>query len=149
MNKQKKKKPLVSPTTIAHTQEVEEHTQEVEEHLNACWSNYCRNPTLHQSHPAVLHPRAGRSHISRAQGSSPDATSCPGQGHGQESNLFNMFFHIWGISGGSPCEHGDNMQTSHRKAREIVHLNTDRPGKNMPPVPTRPHAGTEPRAFFL
>ena len=27
-----KKKPLVNPTTMAHTQEVEEHTQEVEEH---------------------------------------------------------------------------------------------------------------------
>src|SRR4029434_8110753 len=38
---------------------------------------------------------------------------------GQESVLF--FLHVFSVgvlSGGNPCEHGENMQTPHRKARE-------------------------------
>src|SRR4029434_11247887 len=33
----------------------------------------------------------------------------------------------------TPCEHGENMQTPHRKAREIAHLNTVHSGEDLPP----------------
>src|SRR4029434_10807956 len=34
------------------------------------------------------------------------------------------------------CEHGENMQTPHRKAREIAHLSTEGLGRTCPPEPT-------------
>src|SRR4029434_7777028 len=33
----------------------------------------------------------------------------------------------------TPCEHGENMQTPHRKAREIAHLGTVHSGEDLPP----------------
>src|SRR4029434_1314738 len=33
----------------------------------------------------------------------------------------------------TPCEHGENMQTPHRKAREIAHLSTVHSGEDLPP----------------
>src|SRR4029434_5379782 len=33
----------------------------------------------------------------------------------------------------TPCEHGENMQTPHRKAREIAHLSTEGLGRTCPP----------------
>src|SRR4029434_6198256 len=44
----------------------------------------------------------------------------------------------------TPCEHGENMQTPHRKAREIARLSTEGLGRTCPPEPTAPHAGIEP-----
>src|SRR4029434_10585937 len=49
----------------------------------------------------------------------------------------------------APCEHGENMQTPHRKAQEIAHLSTEGLGRTCPPEPTEPHAGIEPMTFLL
>src|SRR4029434_2952904 len=43
----------------------------------------------------------------------------------------------------TPCEHREDMQTPHRKAREIAHLSTEGLGRTCPPEPTAPHAGIE------
>src|SRR4029434_4209487 len=44
---------------------------------------------------------------------------------------------------------GENMQTPHRKAREIAHLSTEGLGRTCPPEPTAPHAGIKPMTFLL
>ena len=53
------------------------------------------------------------------RGPSPSAQSCLGQGQGQDrqaSALLRVV--VMGFYGGNPGEHGENMQTPHRKARE-------------------------------
>src|SRR4029434_9806423 len=45
----------------------------------------------------------------------------------QSQDLFfcsSACFYVGVLCGGNPCEHGENMQTPHRKAREIAHLST-------------------------
>src|SRR4029434_54003 len=49
----------------------------------------------------------------------------------------------------TPFEHRENMQTPHRKAREIARLSTEGLGRTCPPEPTAPHAGIEPMTFLL
>src|SRR4029434_5251572 len=55
---------------------------------------------------------------------------------------FCMFFLLGFLVEEIPCEHGENMQTPHRKAWEITHLSL---GRTYPPGPTVPHAGIEPK----
>src|SRR4029434_10704660 len=38
-----------------------------------------------------------------------------------------MFFLLGFLVEETPCEHGENIQTPHRKAREIAHLSTEAP----------------------
>ena len=46
----------------------------------------------------------------------PSARSCPGQGQDRRASVL---LHVFvGFYGGNPGEHGENMQTPHRKARE-------------------------------
>src|SRR4029434_2332572 len=52
---------------------------------------------------------------------------------GQENVLFFNFFLLGSLVEETPCEHGENMQTPHRKAREIAHLSTVHPGEDLPP----------------
>src|SRR4029434_7313892 len=47
--------------------------------------------------------------------------------------LFCMFFLLGSLVEETPCEHGENMQTPHRKAQEIAHLNTVHSGEDLPP----------------
>src|SRR4029434_10441014 len=49
----------------------------------------------------------------------------------------------------TPCEHGENMQTAHRKAQEIAHLSTEGLGRSCPPEPTAPHARIKPMTILL
>ena len=44
-----------------------------------------------------------------------------------------MFFLLGFLVEETPCEHGENMQTPHRKAREIAHLSTVHFGEDLPP----------------
>src|SRR4029434_2266216 len=44
-----------------------------------------------------------------------------------------MFFLLGSLVGETPCEHGENMQTPHRKAREIAQLSTVHSGEDLPP----------------
>src|SRR4029434_9137384 len=46
--------------------------------------------------------------------------------------LFGMFFLLGFLLEETPCEHGENMQTPHRKAREIAHLSTVHSGEDLP-----------------
>src|SRR4029434_10155338 len=62
---------------------------------------------------------------------------------------FCMFFLLGFLLEETPCEHWKNMQTPHRKAREIAHLSTEGLGRTCPPEPTAPHAGIEPMTFLL
>src|SRR4029434_5639571 len=59
---------------------------------------------------------------------------------------FCMFFLLGSLVEETPCEHGENMQTPHRKAREIALCTL---GRTCPPEPTAPHAGIEPMTFLL
>src|SRR4029434_1067679 len=55
---------------------------------------------------------------------------------GQESELCfcsSACFYVGVLCGGNPCEHGENMQTPHRKAREIAHPSTVHSGEDLPP----------------
>src|SRR4029434_3386826 len=47
--------------------------------------------------------------------------------------LFCMFFLLGSLVEETPCEHGENMQTPHRKAREIAHLSPVHSGEDLPP----------------
>src|SRR4029434_1766745 len=44
-----------------------------------------------------------------------------------------MFFLLGSLVEETPCEHGENMQTPHRKARVIAHLSTVHSGEDLPP----------------
>src|SRR4029434_4633153 len=57
----------------------------------------------------------------RRPGTRPSVQSNLGQGR-TGSDLFCSCVGV--LCGGNPCEHGENMQTPHRKAREIAHLST-------------------------
>src|SRR4029434_7146427 len=46
---------------------------------------------------------------------------------------FGMFFLLGSLVEETPCEHGENMQTPHRKAWEIAHLSTVHSGEELPP----------------
>src|SRR4029434_4728802 len=63
--------------------------------------------------------------------------------------LFCMFFLLGSLVEEIPCEHGENMQTPHRKIQEIAHLSTEGLGRTCPPEPTAPHAGIAPMTFLL
>ena len=55
---------------------------------------------------------------------------------GQESDLFLFLLHVFLLGflvQETPCEHGENMQTPHRKAQEIAHLSTVHSGEDLPP----------------
>src|SRR4029434_2944521 len=49
----------------------------------------------------------------------------------------------------TPCEHGENMQTPHRKIQEIAQLSTEGLWRASPPERAAPHAGIDPMTFFL
>src|SRR4029434_2924535 len=92
-------------------------------------------------------PRSSRQLVS-ARG--PSQVNCPSlvrDGHVFCS--FCMFFLLGFLVEETPYEHGENMQTPHRKAREIAHLSTEGLGRTCPPEPTTPHAGIEPMTFLL
>src|SRR4029434_2393763 len=42
-----------------------------------------------------------------------------------------MFCLLGSLVEETPCEHGENMQTPHRKAREIAHLSTEGLGRRI------------------
>src|SRR4029434_9140799 len=44
-----------------------------------------------------------------------------------------MFFLLGFLVEETPCKHRENMQTPHRKAREIAHLSTVHSGEALPP----------------
>src|SRR4029434_1026004 len=46
--------------------------------------------------------------------------------------FFCMFFLLGFLVEETPCEHGENMQTPHRKAQEIAHLSTEGLGDSPP-----------------
>src|SRR4029434_11278143 len=60
----------------------------------------------------------------------------------QSQDLFfcsSACFYVGALCGGNPCEHGENMQTPHKKAREIAHLSTKGlvPSNNSAPCGNR------------
>src|SRR4029434_9040023 len=64
----------------------------------------------------------------------PSEVNCPIFGQGWTCVLlFCMFYVLWSLVEETPCEHGENMQTPHRKAREITHLSTVHSGEDLPP----------------
>src|SRR4029434_870018 len=44
-----------------------------------------------------------------------------------------MFFLLGSLVEETPCAHGANIQTPHRKAQEIAHLSTVHSGEDLPP----------------
>src|SRR4029434_3752829 len=69
----------------------------------------------------------------------PSEVNCPSLVRdGHVVCYFACFFLLGSLVEETPCEHGENMQTPHRKARETC-----------PPEPTAPHAGIKPMTFLL
>src|SRR4029434_9421718 len=55
----------------------------------------------------------------------PSEVNCPSLVRdGHVFCYFACFFLLGSLVEETPCEHGENMQTPHRKAREIAHLST-------------------------
>src|SRR4029434_2186236 len=84
------------------------------------------------SHPGLSFPQDHRSSGQLLSARGPSEVNCLSwSGTDKEcSVLFCMFF-CWGyLVAETPCEHGENMQTPHRKAREIAHLSTEAPRAN-------------------
>ena len=52
---------------------------------------------------------------------------------GTDSSVLLHVFLLGFLVEETPCEHGENMQTPHRKAREIAHLSTVHSGEDLPP----------------
>ena len=73
------------------------------------------NPSWHP--PPGTWPGAVGGQQCGARGPSPSARSCRGQGQDRRASVLLHVF-VMGFYGGNPGEHGENMQTPHRKARE-------------------------------
>src|SRR4029434_439274 len=58
-----------------------------------------------------------------------------GQGRTGKCSVLLHIFLLGFLVEETPCEHGENMQTPHRKAREIAHLSTEGLGRTCPPEP--------------
>src|SRR4029434_7181641 len=98
------------------------------------------------THPGILVLPQGSGQLCSARG--PSEVNCPSLVRdGHEFCYFCMFLLLGFLVEETPCEHGENMQTPHRKAREIAHLSTL--GRTCPPEPTAPHVGIEPMTFLL
>ena len=109
---------------------------------------------LHFTHPgpSFLQDPPGAVGSFSAPGDQAKCSVQSWSGTGQESDLFLFFLHVFVLGfyvEETPCEHGENMQTPHRKAREITHLSTEGLGRTCPPEPTAPNAGIEPMTFLL
>src|SRR4029434_10225490 len=79
-----------------------------------------------------------------------DQVNCPSRSGTDRIVLF--FLHVFMLGflvEETPCEHWENMQTPHRKAREIAQLSTEGLERTCPPEPTAPHAGIETMTFLL
>src|SRR4029434_5881050 len=64
----------------------------------------------------------------------PSEVNCPSLVRdGHVFCYFFMFFLLGFLLEGTSREHGENMQTPHRKAREIAHLSTVHSGEDLPP----------------
>src|SRR4029434_293367 len=81
----------------------------------------------------------------RRTGTRPSVQSNLGQGQDRRAIFLHVFV-LGSLVEETPCEHGENMQTPHRKAREIALCTL---GRTCPPEPTAPHAGIEPMTFLL
>ena len=95
--------------------------------------------------PSRIVPPPGSSRSSGHLLSAGDQLNRPSQSVTDRSVLFFLHVFLLGfLVEETPCEHGENMQTPHRKAREIAHLSTEGLGRTCPPEPTAPHVGIEP-----
>src|SRR4029434_6573066 len=64
----------------------------------------------------------------------PSEVNCPSLVRdGHVFCCFACFFLLGFLVEETPCGHGENMQTPHRKAREIAHLSTVHSGEDLPP----------------
>src|SRR4029434_8464267 len=123
---------------LAHT-----HT-----HTHTCRRGRSEIYPLHLSHPGLsfLQDPPGAVGSFSAPGDQENRPSWSGT---DRSVLFFLHVFLLGfLAEETPCEHGENMQTPHRKAREIAHL---RSGEDLPPPQSqqRPNAGIEPMTFLL
>src|SRR4029434_1690310 len=87
--------------------------------------DFCISPSQIVLPPGQLLSARGPSEVNRPSWSAIDRRVC-----------------CWGSFG-----HWENMQTPHRKAREIAHLSTEGLGRTCPPVPIALHARIEPRTL--
>src|SRR4029434_1798744 len=63
-----------------------------------------------------------------------DQVNRPSRSGTDRSVLFFLHVFLLGLlAEETPCEHGENMQTPHRKAQEIAHLSTVHSGEDLPP----------------
>ena len=75
--------------------------------------------------------------------------SSPWSGTDMRAICSSVFLHVYifyvgVLSGGNLCEHGENMQTLHRKAWEIAHLSTEGLGRTCPQYQQRPMRESNP-----
>src|SRR4029434_2639759 len=88
---------------------------------------------LHLTHPgsSLLQDPPGAVGSFSAAG---DQVNRPSRSGTDRIVLFFLHVFLLGfLAGETPCEHGENMQTPHRKAREIAHLSTVHSGEDLPP----------------
>ena len=82
----------------------------------------------------VLPQRPSRSSGQLCSAQGPSEVNCPSLVRdGHVFCYFACFFLLGSLGEETPCEHGENMQTPHRKAQEIAHLSTVHSGEDLPP----------------
>ena len=90
------------------------------------------------THPEVLVLPQGApgavGSLLRRTGTRPSVQSNHGQGQDRRAIFFCLHVFVLGFYvEETPCEHGENMQTPHRKAREKARLSTVHSGEDLPP----------------
>ena len=90
-------------------------------HTHTCRWDDGGKCSLHLSHPGILpqgQPGAVDGQQCGARGPSPSASPVLVRDRTEGHLFFLHVFVVVGFYGGNPGEHGENMQTPHRKARE-------------------------------
>ena len=129
----KSKSVLLSHSTQHHTHAFGGDTG----HTHACW--WGRRWNFPSAFNLSWSP-CPSSRGSRSSGQPFTTKSILGQGQDRRAIFSVACFCVGVLCGGNPCEHGENMQTPHRKAREIAHLSTEgepAPSTNSAPCGNR------------
>src|SRR4029434_8137225 len=122
-----------TPHTATHVNTWRRHRTHTHTHTRrpevVCEFSFCIYPILHR--PSSRTPQQQWAACS-ARG--PSEVNCPSVVRdGHVFCYFACFFLLGSLVEETPCEHGENMQTPHRKAREIAHLSTVHSGEDLPP----------------
>src|SRR4029434_5337859 len=103
-------------------------------HTHACRRGRSEICPLHLSLPGLSFLQGSQEQWAGCGARGPSEVNCPSLVRdGHVFCCFACFFLLGFLVEETPCGHGENMQTPHRKAREIAHLSTVHSGEDLLP----------------